>query len=202
MTASAGPVLKRLYASYGNRVAFVTLYVREAHPGGRYPQPQTFEEKLEHASAYTARDEIPWIVAVDDIEGSLHRTLDAKPESAYLMDTTGNVAFRVLWANNEAALRTALEKLIRGYPTPLGESEAKLGAMLEGMGVMYDVLGFAGQQAREDVKHEVPPMYGMIRLAALFRPLPPLQRTLAAMSVTVLGMVVVGLGVPRALSSR
>ena len=33
MTASAGPVLKRLYQEFGDRVAFGTLYVREAHPG-------------------------------------------------------------------------------------------------------------------------------------------------------------------------
>jgi hypothetical protein len=35
MTASAGPALTCLYAEFGNQVAFVTLYVRKAHPGDR-----------------------------------------------------------------------------------------------------------------------------------------------------------------------
>jgi hypothetical protein len=42
MTASAVPALKKLWAEFGSRVAFITLYVREAHPGENYPQPQTF----------------------------------------------------------------------------------------------------------------------------------------------------------------
>jgi hypothetical protein len=45
----------RLSAEFGDRVAFLTLYVREAQPGERYPQPQTFEEKLAHARALTRR---------------------------------------------------------------------------------------------------------------------------------------------------
>lgn len=53
MTASAGPALKRMHEEFGDRVGFVTLYVREAHPGERYPQPETFEQKLEHARAYS-----------------------------------------------------------------------------------------------------------------------------------------------------
>ena len=35
-------------------------------------------------------------MVVDDINGSLHQTLDARPEAAYLMDTDGTVAFRTL----------------------------------------------------------------------------------------------------------
>ena len=169
MTASAGPARKRLYAEFGDRVAFLTLYVREAHPGERYPQPQTFEEKLAHARAYEARDQIPWPVVVDDITGSLHQTLDARPEAAYLMDTDGIAAFRALWANDERVLRQVLKAIVSGKPSPLGENQEKLIPMLKGMGVMYEILGFAGKPARRDVAREVPPMYGIVHLAALFR---------------------------------
>ncbi len=190
MTASAGPALKRLYAEFGDRVAFLTLYVREAHPGERYPQPQTFEEKLAHARAYEARDQIPWPVVVDDITGSLHQALDARPEAAYLMDTDGIVTFRALWANDERVLRQVLKAIVSGQPSPLGENQEKLIPMLKGMGVMYEILGFAGKPARRDVAREVPPMYGIVRLAALFRPLPPLGRSLAALTIALAGMLV------------
>ncbi len=64
MTASAGPALKQLHEEFGDRVAFVSMYVREAHPGENYPQAETFEEKLEHARAYKERDGI-----LDETEG-------------------------------------------------------------------------------------------------------------------------------------
>lgn len=56
MTADSGDILKRLYREFGDKVTFLTLYVREAHPGERYPQPSTFEQKREHARAYKTRD--------------------------------------------------------------------------------------------------------------------------------------------------
>ncbi len=188
MTASAGPALKRLYADYGDRVAFVTLYVREAHPGNRYPQPQTFEQKLDHARVYQERDRIPWPVAVDDVDGTLHRVLDPKPNAAYLMDTDGNVAFRALWSNDERVLREGLEALVSGQPLPIGEREPRVVPNLKGLGKMYEVLSFAGEQAKEDVQREVPPMYAMARIAALFQPLPPLGRGVAAVVTSVLAL--------------
>jgi hypothetical protein len=190
MTASSGPALKRLSAELGDRVVFLTLYVREAQPGERYPQPQTFEEKLAHARAYQARDQIPWPVVVDDITGSLHQTLDAQPDAAYRMDIDGIVAFRALWAIDERVVRQVLQAIVSGQPSPLGENQEKLIPMLKGMGVMYEIIGFAGKPARWDVAREVPPMYAIVRLAALFRPLPPLGRSLAAITIAQAGMLV------------
>lgn len=192
MTASAGPALKQLYLEYGDRVAFVTLYVREAHPGERYPQPDSFEEKLHHARAYQQRDGIPWPVAVDDIEGNLHRTLDPKPNAAYVMDRDGNVAFRALWSNDETALREGLAAIVATRQRPIGESRAKMVPMLAGMGKMYEVLNFAGEQAKQDVFREVPPLYGMAWLASCFRPLSPFGRGVAATAVSFLGLVAFG----------
>src|SRR5919198_4979288 len=116
MTASAGPALKELYREFGDRVAFLTVYVREAHPGERYPQPDTFEQKLNHAIDYKERDQIPWTVAVDDIDGSFHQALDPKPNAAFFVDASGRIAFRSLWSNDEAGLRQGFEALVSGDP--------------------------------------------------------------------------------------
>jgi hypothetical protein len=59
MTADSGPPLQRLYARDHDRVAFLTLYVREAHPGDHYPQPATMEQKVDYARRYRERDGIP-----------------------------------------------------------------------------------------------------------------------------------------------
>lgn len=191
MTASAGPALRKLYRECGDRVAFLTVYVREAHPGERYPQPETFERKLQHASDYRDRDRIPWPVAVDDIEGSFHRALDEKPHSAYVMDAEGRVVFRALWANDPGPLRDALEAVAEGREPRRREVESKLRPMLGGMGVMYEVLGLAGEEARMDVRREAPPVYGFARLAAAFRPLSPVGRGVAALAVVAGGVAAV-----------
>lgn len=200
MTASAGPALKQLHEEFGDGVAFVSMYVREAHPGENCPQPETFEEKLEHARAYKERDGIPWTVAVDDVEGSLHRTLDPKPHAAYIMDVRGNVAFRTLWANAERTLREGLEEISANPEATIGERQPKAVPMLKGLGKFYEVLGDSGAVARRDLLREVPPMYAMARIAALFRPLSPLGRGVAAMATVAAGLSVSVIGLRRLLA--
>lgn len=117
MTASAGPALHDLHDEYGDRVAFTSLYVREAHPRDRDPQTHDFDQKLQHARDYHDRDSIPWPVVVDDLDGTLHRQLDPRPHAAYVMAPDGTVAARVLWANDAPAMRRALDAALAGDPS-------------------------------------------------------------------------------------
>lgn len=192
MTASAGPVLKDLHREFGDRVAFVTLFVREAHPGERYPQPDSFEQKLQFAREYRQRDGIPWPVAVDDLEGTLHHALDLKPNSAYLVNADGRVVMRILWSTDARALHEGLEALAAGRRPDRDVRQTKVVPMLRGMGEMYEILGLAGDQARRDILREAPPVYALARLADLFRPLPPLGRGIAATATVALSMVLIG----------
>ena len=70
------------------------LNVREAHPGENYPQAGTMEDKMDHARTLKDFYQLPWTVAVDDLEGTLNIAMDAKPNSAYLMDRDGTIVFR------------------------------------------------------------------------------------------------------------
>src|SRR5581483_5060735 len=101
MTASASPVLKGLHRRFGDRVSFLTLYVREAHPGDRIRQPDTVEEKLENARLLQRRDRLPWPIAVDGVDGELHEQLGRKTNAAFLLDPEGRVAYRSLWSSDE-----------------------------------------------------------------------------------------------------
>lgn len=167
MTAAADPALKRLHAEFGDRVAFVTLYVREAHPGDQYPQPEEFQRKVTHARDLKTRDGLPWPVAVDDLDGTLHRRLDPKPNAAYLMDTHGRVAFRTLWSNDrEHILRAALQGLLSGR-LGAGEHQGHVVPMMRGVAEMDRVLTLSGPTARRDVRRAAPPMYAMARLMGL-----------------------------------
>lgn len=184
MTTSAGPALQALHEQFGDRVAFLALYVREAHPGDRYVQPEDDATKLAQARAYALRDGVSWPVAVDDLDGTLHRRLDPNPHSGYVVDADGIVAFRALWANDERPLHAAIAAVADGRRGPLGQSEAKAVAMLRGTGSMWETLSAAGPVALHDVAHQAPQMWAAARLAALFAPLPPLGRGLAAVGVT------------------
>lgn len=178
MTAAARNILKRLHRQFGDRIAFVTLYVREAHPGDHFPQPDSLDRKLAHARHYQHRDQIPWTVAVDDLEGNLHRKLDPKRNAAYVMTVDGKVAYRTLWSNDEWALRKGLEAVADNPHAIVGEHHSRVVPMLSGMGTMYEITGSAGPDARRDLRWQLPSMYLMARIASFLRPLPPLARGL------------------------
>ncbi len=192
MTKDSALALGRLHEEFGDCLAFLTLYVREAHPGERYPQPHVFQDKMDHARAYRQRDAIPWPVAVDAVEGHFHQALEPKPNALYLVDAEGRVAFRALWSNDYATLRQAIQRLIAQPAAILGDVEFQPVALMRGVGVMREVLAEAGPQAERDVLHEFPPLFALERLAGVFRPLPPLARFIAAMALTVGAAAAVG----------
>lgn len=167
MTADADPALRRLHEEFGDQVAFVTLYVREAHPGDRYPQPETMEQKTAFARELKERDGLGWPVAVDDIDGTLHQQLDPKPNAGYIMDNDGRVAFRILWSNDrEDVLRKALAEVARGG-APLSEHQGRMVPMMRGIAQMDRMLECSGPTSRRDVLRAAPPVYAMARLAGL-----------------------------------
>ena len=91
MTADADTILKHLYNRFSGQVDFLTLDVREAHPGDRHLQPRSMDQKTRHAKELKERDGLPWPVAVDDLEGTLHQQLDPKPNAAYLIHADGGM---------------------------------------------------------------------------------------------------------------
>jgi hypothetical protein len=194
MTASAGPILKRLYDQYGGLVSFVTVYVREGHPGENYPQADTMDRKVDHARVYQNRDEIPWRVAVDALDGAFHRAMDEKANAAYFLDADGRVVFRSLWSNDERALRRGFDVVLGNAPEDLGQAQPRLIPMLRALGAVDEVLEAAGPDARADLRRAAPPLYAMGRLARLF-PGSPLGKGVAATVATFVagGLLVAGL---------
>jgi len=191
MTASAMPFLKQLHAEFGDRVEFIMLNVREAHPGENFMQPTTMVEKLEHARALKQLFEVPWTIATDDIEGSLHRALDPKPNSAFLMNKDGIIIFRSLWASDKKAMRQALASTVAGRTPAKQQSRAFLGPVVRAMGQVQETMDRAGPQASRDMWLGALPMALAGRVATLFSPLSPDQRGIVAALTLALGTLVV-----------
>jgi hypothetical protein len=103
--------MKKLYARWGDRVHFVDVLVRQAHPGPRVPAYREFPQKLRDAQAYQEEEGIPWLVLVDDLEGTVHQTYGGLADPTYLIDTEGKVAFYNMWTY-APALHEAIRRLI------------------------------------------------------------------------------------------
>ncbi|MBO4204589.1 TlpA family protein disulfide reductase [Micromonospora echinofusca] len=194
VTESAGPVLRRLSAEFGTRVRFVLVNTREAHPGDRFGQPGTFAEKWSHAVELRRHHGLTFEVAVDDIDGRLHRALTPKPNSAYLLDPAGIIRYRAHWANDERGLRAALAGQVAGPGPARRRSRAMVGPLMRAVGHLPAVVRFAGPRVERDVWRAAPPLAVLGRLSRLFGWLPTDWRGVAA-AVTLAGVTaaVVGL---------
>jgi hypothetical protein len=169
MTDSAMPVIEALYKEFGDRVEFVLLNVREAHPGAHFPQPATDEEKLGHARSLGERHDVPFTIAVDALDGDLHQRLDAKPNAAFLLDATGEVVFRAQWARDDRSIREALQSVVAGTAPAKRQSRAMLGPVARAMGSVDDVMRTAGPGAGRDLWWSASPMATAGLFARLFR---------------------------------
>jgi len=190
MTASAMPFLLQLHSEFGERVDFIMLNVREAHPGEHFRQPGTMQEKLKHTQALKQFYEIPWMVAADNIEGSLHRALDPKPNSAFLANVDGIIVFRSLWASDKKAMRQALANVVAGKNPQPAESLALIGPVSRAMGQVQAVMERAGPQAVKDLWWAGLPMALAGRVATLYSPLSSDQRGIAAVLTLALATVI------------
>jgi hypothetical protein len=156
---------------------FVSHSVREAHPGDRYPRHESFAQTMRPAPDWVERHPRPWTVAVDGIDGAVHRAYRPLPNSLYLIDSTGHVAFRALWAAAERLLRRKIAELLareaKGeLPADLGERANRLLPLLHGAAEFDATMARAGERAARDVRREmgiVP--YGLQRLASRLKPL-------------------------------
>lgn len=188
VTESAVPRLEALHAEFGDRVRFVLVNTREAHPGDAIPQPKTPEQKRAHAEALRYHHGIAYEVAVDDIDGSLHRHFTPKPNSAYLLRPDGTIAFRAHWANDDAALRRAITDLLAGTALR-GRSRAIIRPLMRAVGHLPGIVHAGGTKIERDVWRAAPPLAVLARLSRLFRPLATDRRGPAA-ALTLVAVVV------------
>jgi hypothetical protein len=103
--------LKQLYARWGDALHFLDVVIRQAHPGPGVREYRTLDEKIRDAVRYQEEERIPWIILVDDLEGTVHRTYGELADPTYLIDRDGRVSFYNLWTS-APALHEAIEALL------------------------------------------------------------------------------------------
>jgi thiol-disulfide isomerase/thioredoxin len=158
VTDNAAPGLTKLHLRFADRVRFVMVNVREAHPGKTFPQPTTLATKIAHAQRLRDLHGFEFEVAVDDVDGTLHRAMSPKPNSAYLLAKDGTIIFRAQWANDTKALEAALEAVVAGGSPRPSQSGGVLRPTLRILRNVAPVLDRAGSGAWADMWRAAPPL--------------------------------------------
>jgi peroxiredoxin len=112
MTAGSIRGLNRLHKKYADKdVEFLFVYVREAHPGDQLPAHRSLNDKTEAAELFREEEDVEVTILLDTLDGKVHRQYGSRPNSTYLIDRSGRVAFRAVWTRPNA-VEEALEELL------------------------------------------------------------------------------------------
>jgi hypothetical protein len=114
--------MRELYRRYGDRVEFVEVLIRQAHPGERHGAYHSYEQKLRDARDYKREEDVPWPVLVDDLAGTVQQGFGGLAAAAYLLDSRGAVTFCGTWGQSPL-LQQAIDELLArgGVGTPAGK---------------------------------------------------------------------------------
>ena len=97
-----------MYETYGERVQFVLVYVREAHPnddGRPMARPnvqenidlagaKSYEEKAEYGALCVRKLDIHFTTVIDEMDAKVEKNYAALPDRMYLVDKTGKIAYK------------------------------------------------------------------------------------------------------------
>jgi hypothetical protein len=125
--------LHALERSYRERVDFLAVYTREAHPVGspspftgeewdiwvnlvagvRVREPQNLDERIEQARHAAEALDLKMPVVVDRMDDAVWRAYGAASAPVFVIDAEGRVAERQVWSD-PSALRDVLDHLLSG----------------------------------------------------------------------------------------
>ena len=105
--------MNRLQEQYADRgFEFLTVYVREPHPGEHYHEHRSWEQKLDYARQCREEDGIHTRMVIDDLEGTMHRAYGEMPNMVYIVGKDGRVVYKSMWTHHaeiEAMIQSLLE---------------------------------------------------------------------------------------------
>lgn len=115
--------MRDLYDGYSDRVQFLVIYIREAHPvdgwdlgsPNRIYDPQTMEERRAVAGTCEAALEYGIKTYVDEMDDQVMTAYAAWPERLYLIERNGRVIYSGglgPWGFKPAELKQAIDALL------------------------------------------------------------------------------------------
>lgn len=103
--------INELYRNYrGAGFEFLTIYVREPHPGEHYSEHRSWKQKLKYAQECRNQDGIQTTLLIDDLDGTVHITYGSLPNMVYVIEKSGKIVFKAMWTNHQE-IASVLENL-------------------------------------------------------------------------------------------
>lgn len=183
MTLGSIEILSNLHDEFSSVIKIVMLYVREAHPGDHFEQPQSQQTKREHARLLSKYASGKWETFVDTIDGELHRFLAEKPNAAYLLAPDRKILFRSLWAADATVLGNAMKSVAHGLMPTTRQSQSMIKPLEIGLGYFEPVLARSGKRAKRELLLAAPPVAVIAILASKLIVFPLHQRGYVAMMI-------------------
>ncbi len=151
--------LNEMYARFRDKgFEFLTIYVREPHPGEHYHEHHSWDEKLEYARDCRSQDSIENPMLVDDLSGTVHRAYGEMPNMVYIVNKDGRIVYRAMWTDHRV-IESVLEDLVRydeataqGQRPRFSYSERMVLGAGYGREISEKVLGRAGPKAAADMQ--------------------------------------------------
>ena len=78
-------------------VAFLVIYIREAHPGKKIPNHQMQSEKAKNAIRLKDKEPENRAILIDTLKGEAHKKLGLLPNMAYVIGADHKVLYRADW---------------------------------------------------------------------------------------------------------
>ncbi len=161
MTAGSIRGMNGIYDDYRDQdVEFFLVYVREAHPGEEVPAHESYDDKVRAAELLRDEEDVEIPVLVDDVDGSIHRDYGQMPNSTFIIDKSGRVAFRALWTRPNV-IGEALDELLERQEDRDVDHAVVHGGEDRSVPVKYGLLHShralrrAGSQAVQDFRREM-----------------------------------------------
>ncbi len=120
--------MNKLYDQYGSKVAFLIVYILEAHPTDvwqtennvkdkvLFPSPKDFEERDQVAGTCVRKLGIKFPAVIDGFDNRIESAYTGWPERIYLIDRNGRIVYK-------------------SKPGPFGFKPGELEGALKGMSV-------------------------------------------------------------------
>jgi hypothetical protein len=98
--------MEEMRKQYSDIAQFLYIYIKEAHPDDEwqmdvnrsaevvFPQPKTFDERLELAQKFVTTMGIEGETLVDDIGNTANACFAAWPERLYVIDKGGTITYK------------------------------------------------------------------------------------------------------------
>ena len=83
-----------MHHTYGDKVEFLLVYIREAHPYEEIPESKTVEQRSEVATTMCTELKLTMPAVIDEIDNTVEKTYAAWPDRLYLIGIDGNIVYK------------------------------------------------------------------------------------------------------------